>query len=95
MTVAWRRFLDVVRSESARETLENHVTAYATMGAAGRRTGVEPYRVEVGPFEGEWEAFVVGAGTWVQGERGEVVRFLKALRADAAPFAVATWQPMG
>ena len=81
--------------ESARETLENHAAVLATLAAAGRRTGVEPYRVEAGPFDDGWQTFVVAAGTWIQGERDEVLRFLRALRADAAPFAVAVWQPMG
>lgn len=81
--------------ESARETLENHAAVLATLAAAGRRTGVDPYRVEAGPFDDGWQTFVVAAGTWIQGERDEVVRFLRALRADAAPFAVAVWQPMG
>ena len=81
--------------ESARETLENHSAVLATLANAGRRTGVNPYRVEAGPFDDGWQAFVVAAGTWIQGERGEVLRFLNALRADAAPFAVAVWQPMG
>ena len=81
--------------ESARETLENHAAVLATLANAGRRTGVEPYRVEAGPFDDGWQTFVVAAGTWIQGERDEVVRFLRALRANAAPFAVAVWQPMG
>ncbi len=81
--------------ESARETMENHAAVLATLANTGRRTGVEPYRVEAGPFDDGWQTFVVAAGTWIQGERDEVVRFLRALRADAAPFAVAVWQPMG
>ncbi len=81
--------------ESARETLENHATVLAVLGAAGRRTGVAPYRVEVGPFGDDWETFVVEAGTWIQGEQDEVIRFLRALKAEGAPFAVAVWQPMG
>ena len=81
--------------ESARETMENHAAVLATLANAGRRTGVNPYRVEAGPFDDGWQAFVVAAGTWIQGERGEVLRFLRALRSDAAPFAVAVWQPMG
>lgn len=81
-------------AETVRETLENHVAAYALLGAAGRRTGIEPYRVEVGPFD-DWDMVAVG-GTWVQGDAAEVRRFCEALRAMApAGFAVATWQAMG
>ena len=64
--------------------------------AVGRRTGVNPYRVELGPMDEDWPDTVAVAGTWVQGEMSEVRRFLTALRASApAAFAVAPWQPMG
>lgn len=83
-----------VMAETVRETLENHVAAFALLGAAGRRTGVEPYRVEVGPFD-DWDLVAVG-GTWVQGDAAEVRRFLEALGGVVtAGFAVATWQAMG
>mgnify|MGYP001567227822 CR=1 FL=1 len=82
--------------ETARETLLNHVVAYEVLCAAGRRTGVKPYRVELGPMDEDWPDAVAVAGTWVQGEASEVRRFLTALRTAApAAFAVAPWQPMG
>jgi hypothetical protein len=82
--------------ETARETLQNHLVALEVLAAAGRRTGVNPYRVELGPMDGDWPDTVAVAGTWVQGEMSEVRRFLTALRESApAGFAVASWQPMG
>lgn len=82
--------------ETARETLQNHVAAYEVLAAAGRRTGVNPYRVELGPMDDDWPDTVAVVGTWVQGEASEVRRFLTSIRsAAAAAFAVAPWQPMG
>lgn len=85
-----------IMSETARETLEAHALALEVLGAAGRRTGVAPYRVEVGPFGDGWEDLVAVGGTWVQGGAPEVARFCAALlKASDAPLAVAPWQPMG
>jgi hypothetical protein len=79
-------------AESARETLELVPDALTVLGNAGRRTGVDAYRVEVGPLNDL--DLVAEGGVWVQGDREEVDRYLTALRAVAV-FAVAPWQPMG
>lgn len=80
---------------TARATLRSHVAAFETLAKAGRRSGVAPYRVSVGPFADGWSDLVASGGTWVQGPVAEVERFFKAWAALATDDIVtATWQPM-
>ena len=89
------RIVNVIAA-TARETLENHVVALEVLAKAGRRTGIAPYRVEVGPFTEGWDDLVAVGGTWVQGPASEVSRFLEAWAASApAPIVTAPWQPIG
>lgn len=77
-----------VTAADARGALGLHVAALARLAGAK----ASPFRVEVGPFDDGWTEWVLDAGTWVQGPRDEVMRFLDGLPGD---FAVAPWQPMG
>jgi len=68
-------------------TLRVHLEAVRVLAAGD-------YVVEFGPLDSDWPDLVMAAGSWVQGESGEVERFLAALSRKVS-FAPAPWQERG